>query len=176
MVEYTFCKFKCVEIFFLNSDTYRGALAEQRAFSDQEIIEAQHQGCLSSAWHSKQTALNTLGGIYSNQSRYTEALTSYQEALKIVYEKLDDRNTEATIFGNISVIYFEQGNYEGALELRQEVLEIARVTGDQETIALSLKDIGGIYADYGQYDKAQGLLEEALRLAQEKRLSARTIA
>jgi tetratricopeptide (TPR) repeat protein len=67
----------------------------------------------------------------------------------------------ARTLNNIAMIHYNKGEYDQAIELYNQSLEISKQLGDQQGIAYTLNNIALIYANKGEYEEA---LSHALEL------------
>ncbi len=77
----------------------------------------------------KADRLNKKGIEQFNQGKFREALKTFETVLGI-FRQIGDRTGEATVINNIGQIYHKLGEYPKALEYYQQVLLIAKATGD----------------------------------------------
>jgi len=77
----------------------------------------------------KADELNKQGIEQFNQGKFREALKTFETVLGI-FRQIGDRTGEATVINNIGQIYHKLGEYPKALEYYQQVLLIAKATGD----------------------------------------------
>jgi tetratricopeptide (TPR) repeat protein len=114
----------------------------------------------------KAAALHHLGMIYHGQSRYDEAVTIYQESLKIT-EELGDKRGIAITLGQLGNVHYAQGRYDEAVTMYQESRKIAEELGDRNGIAITLHQLGRIHQDRGRYDEAVTMYQESLKIFEE---------
>ncbi|NIA12119.1 MAG: tetratricopeptide repeat protein, partial [Nitrospiraceae bacterium] len=125
----------------------------------------------------KAAALHHLGIIHQAQGRYDEAVTRYQESLKIA-EELGDRSGIASTLHQLGTIHQTQGRYDEAVTMYQESLRIEEELGDRSRIAITLGQLGNIHQTQGRYDEAVTMYQESLKIAEElgnKRVIAITL-
>lgn len=104
--------------------------------------------------------------IYLTQQQHDKALTFAQHALHAVNES---KNTImlVVVLGVLTDIHIQMGNYDEALHIVSQGLEITASGRWLEYLNLSLK-LGKIYNLLQQHDMALKILTEMLQLAQEK--------
>ena len=125
----------------------------------------------------KAAALHHLGIIHLDQGRYDEAVTMYQESLKMK-EELGDRSGIASTLGQLGNVHYVQGRYDEAVKMYQEGLKIFEELGNRSGIASTLGQLGMIHQDQGRYDEAVTMYQESRKIAEElgdKRVIAITL-
>ncbi|MEM8898185.1 MAG: DUF3856 domain-containing protein [Bacteroidota bacterium] len=122
----------------------------------------------------KSTALIYLGNASVGQNRYTEAIDSFQEALRI-YRKLTKENPQkyesdvALTLNNLGNVYTNLNRYTGeAIASFQEALRIYRKLAKENPqkyesdVASTLNNQGLAYVDLNRYTEAVDSYQEAL--------------
>ncbi|MHA1974307.1 MAG: tetratricopeptide repeat protein [Candidatus Hodarchaeales archaeon] len=94
---------------------------------------------------------------------FRKALSYNYEALK--YKEHMSKETLATIYNNISIIYREQGRLDLALEAQEKSLELKKELNIPD-IAISYNALGSIYLKMGRYTEAIDFLEKAYEITQ----------
>jgi len=122
-------------------------------------------------------SLGNLGVFYTLKANYPKALEYYLKALKVNEELVNqsaskDRKDKmkigiAKLMGNIGIVYYEQKNYQKALDYYLKALKINEVSGNKTGIALNLGNIGLIYSEQTDYDKALEYYFRALKINEE---------
>jgi len=108
--------------------------------------------------------IGNLGLLYYKWQKYSEALQCYDSATKINIRL----GRKISVIGNlndIAGIYFDQGNYQKAVEYNQQALEIARESNDKVYISLCMGNIGSEYVKLKKYKEAEENLSDALTIA-----------
>jgi tetratricopeptide (TPR) repeat protein len=77
---------------------------------------------------------------------------------------VNDRRTIAITLNNIAEIHADLGNYQKALEVHTEVLQLRRAVGDTDGEANTLNHLGTALAKLGERDKARDHFERALAI------------
>ncbi len=99
-------------------------------------------------------ALKNIGIANFNQSKYIDALQSWQQA-QAVYSKINDKAGVANMYSNIGAIYEVQGEDAKALESHLKALKVAELINDTLRIVTALINMGAVYDNKSQnYDKA----------------------
>ncbi|MEH2310182.1 MAG: tetratricopeptide repeat protein [Nostoc sp.] len=104
----------------------------------------------------------TLRGYYTDQVDLHGQLIEAWEKLG----KTENWNYWAALT-NLGNAYNYLGQYQQAIELLQQSLDIAREIGDRNSEGLSLMNLGNAYNDLGQYQQAIELLQQSLDIARE---------
>ncbi|MBW4443862.1 MAG: CHAT domain-containing protein [Plectolyngbya sp. WJT66-NPBG17] len=99
-------------------------------------------------------------------SQFGEALTVYQQALKL-YQQIGDRVGEGAALNNIGAAYRSFGQYSKALDFYQQALKLYQQIGDRAGEGITLNNIGAAYRSFGQYSKALDFYQQALQILQE---------
>lgn len=90
------------------------------------------------------TALKNMGTAYYLLSNPTEALTTWQEALRI-FEEMKDAIGVADLLGNIGIFYYNRGDNVKALDYYLRSLKIAESIGYKKGMMSALNNTGGVY-------------------------------
>ncbi len=99
-------------------------------------------------------SLKNLGLAYAVQSKFFEALQSWQQAQGI-YNSIGDKAGVANIYTNIGAVYQIQGEDAKALESHLKALKVAESISDSVRIMTALINMGAVYYNKPQnYDKA----------------------
>ena len=125
----------------------------------------------------KAAALHHLGVIHQAQGRYDEAVTMYQESLKIKKE-LGNRSGIAGTLHQLGTIHYLQGRYDEAVTMCQESLKIKKELGNINRIATTLGQLGSVHYAQGRYGEAIEMYQESRKIAEElgdKRVIATTL-
>jgi tetratricopeptide (TPR) repeat protein len=114
----------------------------------------------------KAAALHNLGSVHIAQGRYDEAVTMYQESLKIK-EELGDRSGIASTLGQLGNVHYVQSRYDEAVTMYRESLKISEELGNRSGIAITLHQLGMIHQQQGRYDEAVTMYRESLKISEE---------
>jgi tetratricopeptide (TPR) repeat protein len=115
----------------------------------------------------KAAALHHLGMIHHQaQGRYDEAVTMYQESLKID-EELGNRSGIANTLHQLGNVHYLQGRYDEAVTMYQESLKIEEELGNRSGIAGTLHQLGNVHYAQGRYDEAVTMYQKSLKMKEE---------
>ena len=110
--------------------------------------------------------LNSIGGVYLNQSNYPLALEYCQKSLKIS-EELASKRGIGLALNSMGSVYSNQGNYPLALEYYQKSLKISEEIGNKQGVGGTLNNMGNIYKNQGNYHLALEYSQKALKIGKE---------
>lgn len=108
-------------------------------------------------------AKNTLGIYYRLNSRYAEAIRTYEELIEL-RKKYHQENKLLGAYSNLGSVYFEKGNYARALKSYQKSIDIAKKIKDDESLLILYTNLGVAYKAVGLYDQAVNTFREGLVL------------
>ncbi|WP_243396895.1 tetratricopeptide repeat-containing sensor histidine kinase [Flagellimonas pacifica] len=116
-------------------------------------------------------ALDQIGTIYRNFSKYKKAADLHQEAL-ILSEEANNTELKVLSLNMLGVVYRRTDAIKTALKYNQEALEIAEQVENpshhiKRSINVSLNCIGNLYQTLEQYDLAIMQFKRALKLEEE---------
>ncbi len=89
------------------------------------------------------------------------------EAVKLA-EKNKNLPALSIAYHNLAVVYEAQSNFDEAIKLNQQSMEIKKQIGDDIGVANSLNNLGGIYDQKGDYPKATELYKQAYTIYKSK--------
>jgi CHAT domain-containing protein/tetratricopeptide (TPR) repeat protein len=150
-------------------DFLRGnlALINYQQSLDEQRLENTREGCMESTWHTESSILHGMGGVYTSQGRYLDALNFYNQSLAIDQEIGAGEVSFAITYEEIGDVYRLQGNYGAALEFYEKALDIYVRRNSRYRQATTLNSIGIVFDNQGQYAKALEYYQQALALAKE---------
>jgi len=108
-------------------------------------------------------ALNMQGNILQRQSKESEALLVYEQAIAKA-EALDYKEGLAKLYNNVALIHTQRGEYPKALEGFTEATRYEEETENREGMAQGLNNIGVVFYYQGDYDKAMDYFLESVRV------------
>lgn len=119
-------------------------------------------------------ALVDLGNLYSSLSQRQIAISYYQQSQEILHQ-LGNKFEEAKVLGNLGIENYYLGNYQTAIALHQEALQIYDQIGKTDDSigglflglaeAVSLRSLGDTYYKLRQYQTAIDLYQRAEKLS-----------
>jgi len=114
--------------------------------------------------YNEAAALNDLGMLTANRSRYDEAIPYFEQALDRA-KRVDARQTVTSAYTNLALCYTQLGAYDRALKLQKEALAWLG-TGDSPVVRLSLLgEMGRTLELNGERPEAIKYYRQALALA-----------
>jgi CHAT domain-containing protein/uncharacterized protein HemY len=109
-----------------------------------------------------------LGGEYSDQGKYQQALVYLQRAHGITSSGFGNNTAfEIEILNRMGITYRNLGQYQPALNVLQQALAIAHDIQDREMEGHVLGNLGNTYMNLGQFQQGFELHQASLRIAQE---------
>jgi signal transduction histidine kinase len=117
-------------------------------------------------------ALSGLGLTYLTQRRYSDALATLTEALKLARDA-NHRITIARILNDLGEVFEALDDNEQALQYHNEALGIRVQDGYRQAETTSLLALGRIYARHGDYGQALEYLQRGLTIANELEIRPR---
>ena len=112
--------------------------------------------------------LYSLGGMYSQQTKWSDAEPRYTAALEI-FEQLGDDHGYALALRNVATLDRLRDGHAEVLAKYEVALEKMRAVGDRVGEAYIMRNMAKVCIDGGDTDRAQALLEAALTCCQEVR-------
>ena len=110
-----------------------------------------------------------LGQVHYKKEDYQEAITFFENSLKILKERFPSNHPNLAIsYSNIGLVYDNMGNYSKALAYYEKNLEINKqsLPSNHCSLASSYNNIGAMYHCMGDYPKALSSYEDALAIRQ----------
>ena len=116
----------------------------------------------------KQTQiLNLLATAYRYQSKYPQAMNTYNQGLSLI-DSLESPDVFAAINTNKASIYEDLGNLSEAISLYQEGIAFAEAVSDSSFLATALNNLGNLYYEQSNYKDAQTYLSESITVSEEQ--------
>jgi DNA-binding SARP family transcriptional activator len=112
------------------------------------------------------TALNMIGTVNWDQSRFQQAADHYEQALTL-YRAAGERAGEAVVLGNLGLVESELGDCEKGARHQQAAVVIYRDIGDRLGEATALGDLGLSWRKQGRYQEAVDYYGQSLALFRE---------
>ena len=114
-----------------------------------------------------------LGMIKSEQGKYTEALSYYEQALDIWLKTCPpDHPVLVNCYNSIGDVYLKMGEYSKTLSYNNRAYEICRnrVPINYNQLAACFHQFGVIYHHMGEYSKAVSYFEQMIEITEKNRL------
>ncbi|HEU4929260.1 MAG TPA: tetratricopeptide repeat protein, partial [Candidatus Krumholzibacteria bacterium] len=111
-------------------------------------------------------ALNLLGVIAFNTSRYDEAV-SYYEQSAFLRERENDMNALAGSYNNLALAYQSKGEYDKALAYLHKSIDIKRKQNNEAGLAGGYLNLAFLYLEVHNFDEAERRCHESLRISSE---------
>jgi DNA-binding NtrC family response regulator/tetratricopeptide (TPR) repeat protein len=111
-------------------------------------------------------ALNLLGVIAFNTSRYDEAV-SYYEQSAFLRERENDLNALAGSYNNLALAYQAKGEYDKALGYLHKSIDIKRKQNNEAGLAGGYLNLASLYLEVHNFDEADRRCRESLRISSE---------
>lgn len=108
-------------------------------------------------------ATNNLGIIFLRLSQFLQAISCFEECLKITKE-LKDKGREAAIVSNIALVYSELNMFEKAIDYHLEALKIRENRKDTLAISLSYNNLAMTYHYKSDYSTALKYYKKAIEV------------
>jgi two-component system response regulator AtoC len=109
-------------------------------------------------------ALNVMGVIHFNTSRYDEAI-SYYEQSAFLREREGDVNALSASYNNLALAYQTKGEYDKALGYYNKSLEIKKVQNNRAGIAAGYLNLALLNLDLHDYEEAKKKCMESLDIS-----------
>lgn len=111
----------------------------------------------------KASVINNLGSALEVEGKIFEAVTCYNNGLKIQQE-VNDKSGIATSLNNIGLVFNKQGDISEALNYFEKSLKIREEIGEPGAIANSINNIGLIYLAQNKWKVALNYFQRGLKL------------
>jgi predicted ATPase/transcriptional regulator with XRE-family HTH domain len=115
--------------------------------------------------HTQAQLLNALGMQLEGQGNLARAAEQFAASVAL-YRGVDDPPGLSTALYNLSTVLVDQGQYQAAAALLEEVVQLDRMQGDvtARDLAFELGTLGFLHYCLGDIEQAQPLLAESLEL------------
>lgn len=111
--------------------------------------------------------LNLLATAYRYQSKYPEAMNTYNRGLSLI-DSLESPKIYAAINTNKATIYQNLGNRSEAISLYHKGIRFAEAVGDSSFLATALNNLGNLYLEDENFEDASSYLEESITVSEEQ--------
>ena len=109
-------------------------------------------------------ALNLLGVIAFNTSRYDEAVSYYEQGA-FLREREKEQNALAGSYNNLALAHQAKGEYDKALEHLHKSIDIKRQQNNQAGIAGGYLNLALLHLEVHNFDEAERRCRESLRIS-----------
>lgn len=114
----------------------------------------------------KAISLNNNGFYYENLGKVQEALSNYNECLKIRQETGNKMNIAYTL-NNIGVLYDGQGNIPLAIEYYSKSLQLQEEVGHKPGMAILFNNLALLFGNQGDIQKALSYHDKSFKIHEE---------
>ena len=114
----------------------------------------------------KADSLRLLGVMAYDTGELKMASNYYVQCLPL-YESLKNKQGESTVYNNLSLVAFSQGNIEQALVSLEKAQQIDAAIGDREGSVRILTNLGTLNIDLGDYETSESYSKVALEICRE---------
>lgn len=113
----------------------------------------------------KANALTNKGFYYDYKGDKDQALTYYFQALKL-HDEVGNRAEKASVYGNLGVLFTNQGDYREALDYLNKALYLKKKYAPDD-LAVNYLNLGVVYEGMGDLEKGFRYNQLALKTAEE---------
>jgi DNA-binding NtrC family response regulator/tetratricopeptide (TPR) repeat protein len=110
-------------------------------------------------------ALNLMGVVHYNSSRYDEAISYYEQSGHL-RERAGDENAAAASFNNLALAYQAKAEYEKALDYYNRSMKLKRRQNNMPGIAAGYLNLASLYVDMRNFKEAEAKCRESLAVCQ----------
>jgi tetratricopeptide (TPR) repeat protein len=132
-------------------DFEASALASSRSYHQMEAIAR---------------ALNDLGDLYNLEGNYLTAGDYYEQA-SAAFHDIGDREREAWVLSNLSLMDIRVGDYVAAQQRIEETLQLEIKVGNRQGEAIALNTLARVLYHTGKSKEARSLLRQALTISRQ---------
>lgn len=111
-------------------------------------------------------ALNLMGVVHFNTSRYDEAI-SYYEQSAFLRERAGDENALAASFNNLALAYQSKGEIEKAFDYHNRSLKLKKRQENHAGIAAGYLNLAFLHLEAGNLREAEQRCRESLKICEE---------
>ncbi len=110
-------------------------------------------------------ALNNLGYVLMDHSRFDDAIPPFQSAARVA-EKSGSRQMRELALGNLAWCYYKLGDLDRALDLFSQAQSLSTEIGDTDRLQRWVGDTGDIHFVRGEFRDAMSSFRQAASLAE----------
>ncbi len=107
-----------------------------------------------------------LGLVSEHSGELQKALDYYLKGLE-TFQKIGNREFEASSINNIGSVYSDLGEYEKAISYYTQAIRIQRKIGNRKSVGIYLNNIGNAYKLLRNYEQAEEFLRKSLAIKRE---------
>ncbi len=123
-------------------------------------------------------SLSILVGVHYRFGNYATALDLYlknlDEIAGINAKQIDTNQDKANLFNNLTGVYGALGNYEMAIAMARQTIDMRRELGDSQGLASALLNMGNAYLRQRRFEDVLRYLQRKPSLRSTRELEART--
>ena len=112
--------------------------------------------------------LISIGAVYSDQGRFLDARSYFENALKIAQE-INDTDAQGRVLTNLGIIEFNLGNYEVSTRYYQSAIDIAFKLGSGQFLWEAYLELGNSLAKQHKYQEALKNYQASISLIEDIR-------
>lgn len=112
----------------------------------------------------KANALTNKGFYHDYKGNKDQAISFYFQALKL-YDEAGNKAEKAAVYGNLGVLYTNQGDYQEALDYLHKAIYLKKKFAPEET-AVNYLNLGVVYESMGDFKKGFKYNQLALKTAE----------
>jgi tetratricopeptide (TPR) repeat protein len=97
--------------------------------------------------------LNSLGGIYSRQGQFENAIQAFEQSFKIE-DQLGNTRGQAMVLTSLGCVYQRQGKFSKAISILCKSVQLANNMDDNRPLAMALNSLGTTYYWKNEFDNS----------------------
>ena len=105
---------------------------------------------------------NQLAKVYASKGELNRANVILSQNLETVETEEDEDS--AYLLGNLGMVYWKNGQWDRAIAIYKQLLEIFEQNGDTNALAQTYGNLGMLYTDKNDWDRAIKMLERGLEI------------
>lgn len=111
-------------------------------------------------------ALNLMGVVHFNTSRYDEAVSYYEQSADL-RERANDENALAASFNNLALAYQSKGEFEKAFDYHNKSLRLKKRQNNKAGIAAGYLNLAFLHLEGRNFQEAEAKCRESLIICEE---------